>query len=231
MNGIIRKAFAIIALAGVAVIASGSSASAQIRAGMFGALNYNTVSADMGAFIPGISGGSNDFSGASGTGAYAGAIGEYAIDDRLGLSLRVSYDQRNFEQTSNGNVLKGKFAYTTIEPGVGIRVGDIPVKFIVGPVMSVKLTSAYSYASASSEPAQDVNNARIGNARQVVFGGRAALGYDIPLNKTNAVAGAYLTPFIEANYLIDQVDPMDPASDASMNTLSGRAGLQVTMAW
>lgn len=232
MNGSIRKIIAIAALVGVAVIAGGADVSAQIRTGMFGGINFNMTSASLQNFIPGVGGGlfaSNDFSDATSVGGYAGAIGEYGIDDRLGLSLRVSYDQRNAEKESNGNMLRARFAYVAIEPGLGFRVGYTPLKLTVGPVMAVKVASTYTYASASAEPGQDITNAKLANARQVVFGGRLALGYDIALNKENSTAGVYLTPFVEGNYLVDQVDPIDPASTSVMNTLTARAGLLITM--
>ncbi len=232
MNGSIRKIIAMAALVGVAVIAAGTDGSAQIRTGMFGGINYNMTSASLQNFIPGVGGGlftSNDFSDATSVGGYAGAIGEYGIDDRLGLSLRVSYDQRNAEKESNGNKLRARLSYMSIEPGVGMRMGYTPLKITVGPIMAIKVAGTYTYASGSVEPGQDVTNAKLNNARPVVFGGRMALGYDIALNQENSTAGMYLTPFIEGNYLVDQVDPNDPASTEVMNTLTARAGLMVTM--
>lgn len=232
MNGRICRALAIIALAGGAVIATGANATAQIRTGMYGAANYNTASAPLQDFIAGIGGGpfsSNDFSGATGVGAYAGVFGEYIIDDRLAMSLRASYDQRNVEKESNGSKLTARISYTTIEPGIRVNLANSPLHLMIGPSMAIKLSGTYNYAARTTEPAQDVTNGRIPNVRQVVFGGWTGFGYDFTLNRPGTSVAMYLTPFIEGSYMIDQIDPLDPADGSVLNTLTGRLGLQVGM--
>jgi len=232
MNGRICKALAIIALAGGAVISTGTDATAQIRFGLYGAANYNMVDAHMQDFIAGIGGGplsSNDFTGATGVGAYAGLLGEYMIDDRVATVLRASYDQRNAQVESNGSKLTTHLSYITLQPGLQVNLGNSPLHLMVGPTMGIKLSGNYSYAARTTEPAADVNNGRLQNVRQVVFGGWGGLGYDFTLNRPGTQAALFLTPFIQGDYLIDQIDPTDPASTAVMNTFTARLGLQVTM--
>ncbi|HVZ41881.1 MAG TPA: outer membrane beta-barrel protein [Candidatus Kapabacteria bacterium] len=232
MNGRICKALAIVALAGGAVLTTATDATAQIRFGMYGAANYNTIQAHMQDFIPGIGGGplsSNDFNGSTGIGAYAGLLGAYMIDDRVATVLRASYDQRNAEMETNGSKLATHLSYITIQPGIQVNLGDSPLHLMVGPTMGIKLAGNYTYTAPVTEPSQDVNNGRINNVRSVVFGGWGGLGYDFTLNRPGTQAALFLTPFIEGDYLIDQIDPVDPASTAVMNTLTARLGLQVTM--
>jgi hypothetical protein len=234
MNGRICKALAILALAGGTVLATSINATAQIRTGMFGAVSYNTTSASMQHFITGINGSPlapNDFSGGSSVGGYAGALGEFMIDDRVSLSLRAAYDQRNVEVESNNNMLTARLSYLTIDPGVRVTVGPSPLHVVVGPTMAFKLSGKYTYDSRSVEPASDVTNGQIPNVRPVAFGGWAELGYDFTLNRPGTVVAMYLTPFIQANYLVDQVDPYDAGDASVMNTLTGRLGLQVTAQW
>lgn len=233
MNGNIRKALAIAALAGGVLMATTTQAPAQIRTGMYGALNYNVESGSMEKFIPGIGGGplsTNDFSDPTGIGGSAGVMGEYIIDDRVAMSLRASYDQRNTEKESNGSKLTTRLSYLTLEPAVRISMGYTPLHFVVGPVMAFKLQGTYSYdANNLAEPASDVTNGRIPNVRSVAFGGRAGFGYDFPMNRPGTMVAMFLTPFVEASYLVDQIDPVDPASTDVTSTLTARVGLQVAM--
>ena len=218
----------------VALLIPVSSANAQVtgydgavwRFGLFGGLNFNILG--LGAqTIEGIGTqftqpnaetgrltGENDVVDGTGLGFYFGAMTEYQPGGLLGGQLRVGVDDRrgkmnDYDIADPAGQLKfsARMTYLSVEPLLRINIGDAGFHAVAGPLLSFKIASKFDYDSTRDETDPSILDQEIQGAKSFTFGVSGGFGYDILMNsKSTSNTRWYLTPFVEASYMLDQME-------------------------
>lgn len=218
----------------VALLAPTSTATAQEtgydgavwRFGLFGGLNFNILG--LGAqTIEGIgtqftqpnavSGrltGENDVVDGTGLGFYFGAMTEYQPGGLLGGQLRVGVDDRrgkmnDYDIANSTEQIRfsARMTYLSVEPLLRINIGDAGFHAVAGPLLSFKIASKFDYDSTRDETDPSIVDQEIQGAKGFTFGVSGGFGYDILMNsKSTSNTRWYLTPFVEASYMLDQME-------------------------
>ncbi|MCB0711394.1 MAG: OmpA family protein [Ignavibacteriae bacterium] len=213
-------------LQGQSPLSEATPADPSIRLGIFGGINYSTVSLpsnNIGTFVPDavVPAGVTD---GSGTAPYGGFLFEY-IPGSYGLHLRVGYDGQNTSFGETDQVM-ARLAYLSTEVALRIALGSPQLHILVGPSFSLRIKNETEYTSSTTS-ASTVTE--LEGLKGTTFGLWTGLGYDIPLGKSNPKSSDavwYLTPFVEGHWLVDQVDNQDVLGDA-WNTVALRGGIQL----
>lgn len=222
-------------VAGVVAVSAGMSVYAQqaFRVGVIGAANFNYVNAGTEKFlqVPGNPGfASNDFSGANDFELYSGVMGEYLFNNQIGVMLNVAYDARCVEKKTNDNTFSPHIKYISFEPGIRVNLGMPELYASAGGTVAVKAWSKYDYTPSGVDGARTVTDQDLANVRDVAFGAWANVGYDFRVNNVHDNIGYFVTPFVGASYLFDQMkSEANTVDDTMWNTLSVRGGVQVKM--
>jgi outer membrane protein OmpA-like peptidoglycan-associated protein len=198
------------------------------RLGLFGGAAYNRLDGSIEKLVT-ITGQPDATAGswerADGVAPYGGAFAEFALNDWLALHLRASYDSRNVAAASAGRELQAHLDYLSFEPGLRFDLFGERFHLLAGPSGTFGLKRTYDFTPADGETMASVKGATLANARDALLGAWGELGYDIPLTGAASTQSWYLTPFIGASHLFDQMSST-PAGE-SWNTTTLRGGLRI----
>jgi outer membrane protein OmpA-like peptidoglycan-associated protein len=217
-------------LSGAALLAIGGVVSAQAqqvydgapwRFGAFGGMNFNIVGT--GAQTLALIGneefaqqhvnGNTDIIDGTGLGFYFGLLGEYNPGGLFGGQLRVGMDDRrvmfndwDVPNPSNETRFTARMTYVSVEPMLRVNLGSPNFHAVAGPLLSFKVATKYDYTPGRDETnAAVVVDQPIENTNSFTYGVSGGLGYDLLLNsKSTSGTKWYLTPFVEASYMMDQ---------------------------
>ncbi|HCN06215.1 MAG TPA: hypothetical protein DIS79_11420 [Bacteroidetes bacterium] len=177
----------------------------------------------------------------SGIGLYGGLSALYMPTNRLGIGLRASYDMRGLTATddqsyANGN--NGFFSdeytftmdYLSIEPLLRHYLTDA-LHLTGGIGAHLNLTQTFDYTLDGGTTRTGLPVAPDSVKHGISWSAFLGVGYDIALTDNSAETMWYLTPFVEAGYLVSQrgVDFVDlqGAFDDALSTVTIRAGVGI----
>ncbi|MFP4544849.1 MAG: OmpA family protein [Candidatus Kapaibacterium sp.] len=208
------------------------------RYGLHGALNYNTSGmgyqqlneGDGTDFVPKI------IDDGDGYGLYAGFTGEYLSDSWWGVRLRASFDGRDIVVTDETITPISQFDifanYVSIEPQLRIDQNLVPnLYFTAGPMIAFLLESKYDYRPDQDQAAtrEDVDIDRMHSPTWGISGG---FGYDIMVGNEMSTTRWYISPFVNASWLVNQRhdtgNPEQDEIDDVWGTVTVRAGAQLS---
>ncbi|MCU0331001.1 MAG: OmpA family protein [Candidatus Kapabacteria bacterium] len=248
MNNLIRRtiAVALLCLAGMTAAMAQEARYAPWRFGLNLGVNYNLAGVGYarwvqdrgvaGHFIPLVG---ND---GSGIGPYIGLNAEYVSQSWWGITLRASYDSRNLTANDDQSWLKptggfynDEFAfsnqYLSFEPRLRITPSkNSGLHISVGPSLSLALNTTYDY---TPEGGATLSGIELPDASSLTYAFAGGLGYDILLNEPNDDWHWFISPFVEASWLLAQrgVDFTDiqGSFDDALSTTSFRAGVTIKL--
>jgi hypothetical protein len=163
--------------------------------GLFGGANINMFSGVVRTPSPAASVVSPDgFTSGTGVGLALGAMLEFNSGGLLGGNLMIGYDNRSVEADPVGvETLTMSPAYLSIEPNVRVNIAGRALHLLVGPSIAINVGNTYQYARNDSATVEG----ELADLRTIMFGGQAALAYDIPLSSAGAWTQVLLTPFVQ----------------------------------
>jgi len=216
-------------LSGSALLAIGGVMNAQAqqmydgapwRFGAFGGMNFNIVGT--GAQTLSLIGneefaqqhvnGRTDIIDGTGLGFYYGLLAEYNSGALLGGQLRVGIDDRrvmfnDWDVTSPTTETRftARMTYVSVEPMIRVNLGNPNFRLLAGPLLSFKVATKYDYTPGRDETSPAIVDQTIDGTNSFTYGVSGGFGYDILLNsKSTGSTKWYLTPFVDASYMMDQ---------------------------
>jgi len=213
------------------------------RFGIFGGMNFNIVGVGaqdlqyVGTDIKPVNG-NKDIIDGTGLGFYTGLMTEYAPGGLFGGQLRVGLDDRRvgFNDWDVNGTQRTRFSarmtYVSVEPLLRVNLVQPNFHLTVGPLLSFKVAGKYDYIPGRDETSAEIKDQEIPNLNGFTYGVSGGLGYDILMNsKSSGNTRWYLTPFIEASYMMDQRTNQLAAEQKDRNdtwvTTSLRGGFQL----
>ena len=197
--------------------------------GIMAGINYNTLNSDAGRFIrlPNVQ--ENlfpEFPTATGTAPYVSLFVEYLGDGSLAFQLRASLDERRVDAENASSELHVKLSYGAVEAGIRWNAPLDNLYLIAGPSLAIPID--YRYDVIWRNGSNRLNDVKLQQVRNAAFGFWGGLGYDLPVY-LGASSQWYITPFIEASYMIDQkgADIPGRAGTDEWNTVTVRGGIQM----
>lgn len=240
-------------LSGAALVAVGSLSNAQAqqvytgapwRFGAYGGMNFNMAGVGS-QTLQGIGtqfdqshvNGTNDIIDGTGLGFYFGLLTEYNPGALFGGQLRVGYDDRrvmfndwDIANPSGQTRFTARMTYVSVEPMLRVNLGNPNFRLLAGPLLSFKIGTRYDYTPGRDETNPTIADQDIPNTNSFTYGVSGGLGYDILLNSKSASSTKwYLTPFVEASYMMDQRENNDRPTDRNDTwvTTSVRGGVEL----
>jgi len=214
------------------------------RFGAFGGMNFNIVGTGAQTLegigtdfaIPAVNG-TNDVIDGTGLGYYFGLMTEYVSGGTFGGQLRAGIDDRRVKfndwdvnNPSGETRFSAHMTYLSVEPLLRINLGSPNFHMTAGPLLSFKIATQYDYTAARDETPLTIKGADIPNTNSFTYGVGGGFGYDININ-SKSLSGTrwYLTPFIDASYMMDQRKNNDRPTDRNDTwvTTSIRGGFQL----
>jgi hypothetical protein len=201
----------------------------HVHFGIIGGVNYNTLNSDAGRFIqlPNMREGRlPEFPTATGAAPYCGLFVEYLGEEALALQLRASLDEREVNAENAGSELHVTLSYGALEAGIRWNAPLDNLYLIAGPSLAIPIEYRYNVDWANSR--DHLNDVEMQHVRNAVFGFWGGLGYDMPIY-LGSHSQWYITPFIEASYMMDQKTSDTPGSAGNdeWNTFTVRGGIQI----
>jgi outer membrane protein OmpA-like peptidoglycan-associated protein len=212
------------------------------RFGVFGGMNFNIVGAGS-QELQGIgtnfsaphNNGVDDIIDGTGLGLYGGGLVEYNSGQTFGGHLRIGLDDRRVKfndwdvPDASSTRFSARMTYVSVEPSLRVNLGSPDFHMLVGPLLSFKVSTKYDYVPGRDETSPAIADQEIPGTNDFTYGLSGGFGYDININSKSASSTRwYLTPFVEASYMMDQ---RDNTRDADRNdtwvTTSIRGGFQV----
>jgi outer membrane protein OmpA-like peptidoglycan-associated protein len=241
-------------LSGAAMLVMGGVVNAQAqqmydgapwRFGIFGGMNFNIIGT--GAQTLALIGneqfaqehvnGTTDIIDGTGLGFYTGALVEYNPGTLFGGQLRVGLDDRRVKfndwdvaNPSTNTRFTARMSYVSIEPMLRVNLGNPNFRLLAGPLLSFKVATKYDYTPGRDETSTAVVDQEIDGTNSFTYGVSGGLGYDILLNSKSASSTKwYLTPFVDASYMMDQRQNNRNATDRNDTwvTTSIRGGFEL----
>jgi outer membrane protein OmpA-like peptidoglycan-associated protein len=213
------------------------------RFGVFGGMNFNIVgtgSQELQGIGTNFSAantttGTNDIIDGTGLGLYGGGLVEYNSGKLLGAKLRVGLDDRRVRfndwdvPDATSTRFSARMTYVSVEPSLRLNLGSPDFHMIAGPLLSFKVATKYDYVPGRDETTPAVADQEIPNTNSFTYGVSGGFGYDININsKSTSGTKWYLTPFVEASYMMDQRDNTRPADrNDTWVTTSIRGGFEI----
>jgi outer membrane protein OmpA-like peptidoglycan-associated protein len=215
------------------------------RFGVYGGMNFNIVGtgaqtlediATTPQFGQPHTNGTDDVIDGTGLGFYAGAMAEYNSGGLLGGQLRVGLDDRrvNFNDWDVDNPqdqtrFSARMTYVSVEPLLRLNLGNPNFHLTAGPLLSFKVATKYDYIGRDETDSAAITDAEISRTNAFTYGVSGGLGYDILMNsKSTGRTRWYLTPFVEASYMMDQRERAEGGDrNDSWVTTSIRGGFQI----
>jgi len=235
-------------LAALFAVGIATSANAQQsspwRFGIFGGMNFNIVGTGA-QTLQGIGtefdqahqNGTTDIIDGTGLGFYTGLMGEYNPGGLLGAQLRAGLDDRrvgfndwDVTDPSGNTRFSARMTYFSVEPLLRVNLGSPDFHMTVGPLLSFKVSTEYDYIPGRDETSPGIKTGDIPNTSSFTYGVGGGFGYDININSKSASGTRwYLTPFIDASYMMDQRKNNDRPTDRNDTwvTTSIRGGFQL----
>jgi outer membrane protein OmpA-like peptidoglycan-associated protein len=214
------------------------------RFGAYGGMNFNIVGTGA-QTLQGIGtefaqanvNGANDIIDGTGLGYYFGLMTEYVGSGMLGGQLRLGVDDRrvNFNDwdvtnPSGETRFSAHMTYFSVEPLLRLNLGSPAFHMTAGPLLSFKIATKYDYVPGRDETSPAIVGGDIPNTNSFTYGVSGGFGYDININsKSSSSTRWYLTPFVEASYMMDQRKNNDRPTDRNDTwvTTSIRGGFQL----
>jgi outer membrane protein OmpA-like peptidoglycan-associated protein len=142
---------------------------------------------------------------------YGGLMTEYNSGKVLGGQLRVALDDRrvafnDWDVNGTGSTrFSARMTYVSVEPSLRINLGSPDFHMVAGPLLSFKVSTKYDYTPGRDETAPSIQGQDIPGTNNFTYGVSGGFGYDININ-SKSLSGTkwYLTPFVEASYMLDQ---------------------------
>jgi hypothetical protein len=120
--------------------------------------------------------------------------------------------------------------YLSVEPLLRINIGDAGFHAVAGPLLSFNIAAKYDYDSTRDETDPSIVDQPIPGAKGFTYGVSGGFGYDILMNSKSASSTRwYLTPFVEASYMLAQKENTFPNQNRNDTwvTTSIRGGFQL----
>ena len=235
-----------VALLATTVITAQERPKVPLRWGAHLGLNYNMSGAGYGLWIPERA--NPDFPGSEysfipfvlndgdGLGLYAGVNAQWNILDFLGIQARLSYDGRGLTvvdaETTDENLeprndeITFNTALINLDALAKLYLGD-QFHFTGGAGVGLKINNTYDYKVGGQGDA--VTGTEVPGA-SIVASFVGGLGYDIPLSDSKDDPQWFLTPFLEATWVVGmkEVDDKELQSGFSdgLTIVSIRGGVQ-----
>lgn len=211
-----------------------------MRLGAHLGLNYNMTGVGYGEWIedpnkrrPGGSFLEEVLNDGSGLGLYAGINAQWQVLSFLGIQGRLSYDMRSMQAIDDQSYenVSDEFNFNlgliNLEALAKLYIGDA-FHFTGGGGMGFKMADTYTYRLNEQDP----ESAELTIPGSSIVGSFVGgLGYDIPLSDPNEKQQWFLTPFVEATWMVGmkEVDFESQAGfDDGLSVVTIRAGVGIS---